>query len=148
MSQEQNKNRVRRIYEQCLNAGKLELLDDLVAPEFVGVQGERGPDGFENTLAGLRTAYPDIHFTIEDMIAEGDRVAIRWRWAGTQTGPQRGFPPSGAAVTDTGIAIYELRDGKIIRAWLETDRLGVLQQIGVVPSLEELRASAAARSGD
>jgi steroid delta-isomerase-like uncharacterized protein len=82
---------------------------------------------------GLRTAFPDIRYTVEDLIAEGDRVAIRWRWSGTHRAPFRGIPVSQKQVSDSGIAIYRFQDGRIVQTWLETNRLGFLQQIGVVP---------------
>jgi len=129
-----NSNIVRRLYEDCINPGRTELLPDLVADEFVGPTGERGPSGFAETLASLRSGFPDIHFTIEDMIAERDRVAVRWTWRGSHTGQFRAFPATGKRLTNTGIAIYQVSGGKIIRTWVETDRLGAMQQMGVVPA--------------
>jgi steroid delta-isomerase-like uncharacterized protein len=125
---------VRRIYDECLNGGRQDVLPELVADDYVGPQGDRGPVGFGQTIAALRAGFPDIRFTVEDMVASGDRVAVRWSWRGTHTGPFRGLTPSGKAVTDTGMAFYRLKDGKVVRAWVETDRLGVLQQVGAIPS--------------
>lgn len=129
-----NERTVRRIYDECLNGGRIERLREVVSDDFVGPQGERGPDAFGRTLAALRTGFPDIRFTVEDVVADGDRVAIRWTWRATHTGTFRGLAPSGKPVIDTGMAFYRLEGGKVVRAWLETDRLGVLQQIGVVPA--------------
>ena len=138
-----NKTTIRRVYEECINKGELALLDDIVAPEFVGPGGETGAAGLRTTFAALRVAFPDIHYTLEDLFAEGDHVAVRWTWEGTHTAPIRGFSARGARVKDTGMAIYELQGGKIIRVTLETDRLGFLQQIGVVPDDAALRAGVA-----
>jgi steroid delta-isomerase-like uncharacterized protein len=80
-----------------------------------------------------RTGFPDIQFSIEQLIAEADRVAIRWTWQATHTGAFRGIPPTGKHVTNSGIAIYQLADHKIVRNWVETDRLGALQQLGTIP---------------
>ena len=129
-----NEQTVRRIYEECLNQGRTGALRDVVSNDFVGPQGARGVDGFGQPIAALRAGFPDIRFTIEDLVASGDLVAVRWTWRATHTGSFRGLAPSGRTVTDTGMAFYRLKDGRIDRAWVETDRLGVLQQIGVVPA--------------
>jgi steroid delta-isomerase-like uncharacterized protein len=124
---------VRRIYEDCLNGGDLAALRELVDDDYVGIAGERGPQGFAETVRGLRTAFPDIRYTVDDLVAEGDRVAIRWSWEGTHLGAFRVFPASGRRVRNTGIAIYRLRGGRVAQAWLESDRLGFLQGIGAAP---------------
>ena len=84
-------------------------------------------------MVGLRAAFPDIHYTVDDVVAEGDQVAVRWHWTGTHRGAFRGFPPTDKAVTNTGAGIFRLSGGKIVTAVLETDRLGFLEQIGAVP---------------
>jgi steroid delta-isomerase-like uncharacterized protein len=128
-----NKEIVRSVYEVSLNTGDMDHLNRVVAPDFVGVRGEVGPVAFARTLVELRTAFPDIRYTVEDLIEEGDRVAIRWTWTGTHQGPFRGLAASGKRVSNSGFAIFQLRDGRIARSWLETDRLGFLQQIGALP---------------
>ena len=129
-----NKQTVRRLYEAYINGARRELLPELVGADYAGPQGERGPDGFAAAIGALRGALPDIRFTLEELVAEGDRVAVRWTWTGTHTGPLRGIPASHRRVTDAGIAIYTLRDGRVVSAALQTDRLGVLQQIGALPA--------------
>jgi predicted ester cyclase len=129
---EENKEIVRRIYEDCLNRGAMELLPQLVSGDYIGVRGERGPSAFANNVAALRRGFPNIRFTIEDLIAEGDRVAVRWTWQGTHTGIFNGVSPTQKEVSNEGIVIYQLRGDKIVRTWIQTDRLGVLQEIGVV----------------
>jgi predicted ester cyclase len=86
----------------------------------------------------LGSAFPDIHYTIDDVLAEDDRVAIRWHWSGTHRGSYRGVEPTERSLTNAGAAIFRLRSGKIVTAALETDRLGFLQSIGVVPPNEIL----------
>ena len=130
---QENKHIVRKIYEDCINRGAIELLPELVSDDYVGVRGERGAAAFANNLTSLRNGFPDIRFTIEDLIAEGDRVAVRWSWQGTHTGVFNGLPACQKHVTNDGIVIYQLQDHKIVRTWIQTDRLGVLQEIGVVP---------------
>lgn len=75
-----------------------------------------------------------LRFTLHDLVAERDLVALRWTWEATHTGTFRIWRPSGKRVTNSGIVIYQLEQGKVVRVWLETDRLGVLQQIGVIPA--------------
>lgn len=143
---EENKRIVREFYETCINAGNLERLEEIVSPDFVGASGEKGVSAFRSTVESLKTGYPDIRFTIEDLIAEGDRVAVRWRWEATHTGSFRGIPATGKTVTDTGIAIYQVQGQQLVRAWLETDRLGVLQQLGLIAPTPTLIAEAQARA--
>jgi predicted ester cyclase len=136
MTHDINKQVIRKLYEDCINPGRLELLSELVSDDYVGLRGDRGPAGFATTVTGLRAGFPDIRFTIDDLVAEGDRVIIRWNWRATHTGtfttPLGAFPATGKQISTTGIAIYQLADHKVIRNWLETDRLGTLQQLGAV----------------
>jgi steroid delta-isomerase-like uncharacterized protein len=132
-TRDENKRNVDQLFEACFNHGDVGLLEELVSPDYVGLQGERGPAGFKGIVVGLRTAFPDIHYTVEDVVAENDKVAVRWHWTGTHEAPFRAFPASHNKVTSTGAGIFRFRDGKIIAATLETDRLGFLQQVGVVP---------------
>jgi predicted ester cyclase len=141
MTTETTTHMIRRLYEDCINPGRLELLDELVSADYVGPRGERGAAGFATTISGLRAAFPDIHFTLDDLFASdasADRVTVRWRWqathAGTFQSPAGSFPATGKRLTNTGIAIYQLAGGKIVRAWLESDRLGALQQLGALPA--------------
>jgi predicted ester cyclase len=128
-----NQQLIRRLYDECITSGRLELLPELIGDDYVGPRGERGPDGFAGPLRGLRAGFPDIHFTIEDLIAQGDRVSVRWSWRATHTGTFNGLAPTGKALTNTGMAIYRLAHGKVAQSWVETDRLGALQQLGLVP---------------
>ena len=132
---ENNKLLVRRLYEDCINPGKVELLAQLLADDFVGSRGEKGPSEFANTIVALRKGFPDIRFELEDLIAEGDRVAVRWKFQATHMGAFVGVPPSRKQVTQTAIVIYQVREGKLIQAWLQADRLGLLQQIGALAPL-------------
>jgi predicted ester cyclase len=129
----QNKQLIRTVYEDHINTGRLEPLADLVSADYVSPTGERGPAGFLANIAELRVGFPDIQFTIDQLIGEDDRVVVRWTWQATHTGTFRGVAPSGTHVTNSGIAIYQVVDHKIVRNWLETDRLGALQQMGALP---------------
>jgi predicted ester cyclase len=143
---EKNKQVVQRIYEVAINERRPELTAELVSPGYVGPQGERGPDGFNANVQSLLAGFPDIRFRIEDLLAEGDRVMVRWAWTGTHSGTFRGIAPTGRRVSTTGIVLYQLRDGKVVRNWLESDRLGVLQQLGIVPQTLGPAAPGASRS--
>jgi predicted ester cyclase len=130
-TQDQNKKNVERLFE-TFGTGDLATLEQLVAPEYVGPQGDKGPAGFRGVIVGLRTAFPDIRYTVDEMVAEGDSVAVRWHWTGTHRGPFRGYAPTGKAVSNSGSGIFRFQDDKVVSAGLETDRLGFLQQIGAV----------------
>ena len=135
-TRDENRALVRSLYEDCINTGNLSLLSRYIDDDYVGVRGERGVAGFARVIEGLRRGTPDVQFTLEDVLADGDRVAVRWTWRGTHQGLVAGVAPTGKRLESTAIVIYELRNGKIVQAWLESDRLGFLQRLGVVhPSL-------------
>lgn len=129
-----NKQIVRAIYEDYINRRQLDRLNELFSADYAGPQGQTGPSAFAANVASLLRGFPDIKFTLEDVIAEGDRVVVRWMWQGTHDGDFRGYAPTGKRARSTGTVIYQFKDGKITRSWLETDRLGVLQQIGIIPA--------------
>jgi steroid delta-isomerase-like uncharacterized protein len=108
---EQNKELVRKVYDY-INSGKLELIADLVSADYSGPAGPRGTSGFINNLVAIRTGFPDIRFTLQDLIAEEDRVMVRWQWKGTHRGMFAGFPASQNTVTNEGISIYQLKGGR------------------------------------
>lgn len=130
--QDRNKATICKLYENILNTGKLDMLNQIISEEYIGVRGEKGAPGFAETVNSIRLGFPDIKWTVEDLIADGNKVVIRWTWKGTNTGSFRGFPASNKQVTDNAIAIYEFSEDKVISAWIQSDRLGFLQQIGVI----------------
>ncbi len=129
---EKNKQQIRRLFDDCFNRYNLALLKELVADEYTNPRGDRGPAAFGASLEQLHAGFPDLHYEVEDLLGDGDRVTARWRWKGTHRGTFNGYPASGRSVTNEGMAIFQLRDGKIVRNWLQTDRLGFLQELGVV----------------
>jgi steroid delta-isomerase-like uncharacterized protein len=131
---EANKETVRRLYEEIINNEQVALLTEIIDQDFSGAGIGKGSSGFAQTVSELRQGFPDIHFTIKDMVAEGDKVVVRWSWTGTHNGPFKGIPASGKFITNDANVIYQFREGKIIHSWIQSDRLGVLQQIGVTPS--------------
>lgn len=141
---DQNKSAVRRLFEDGFNRERGDVLDDVVAPEYTDAFGEHGASAFKKVIAGLRGGFPDIRYTVEEVVAEDDSVAVRWQWTGTHRGVFRGIAPTHRQVTNNGLAIFHLRAGKVVAATLETDRLGFLQSIGVVAPNEALFAARAA----
>jgi steroid delta-isomerase-like uncharacterized protein len=139
MSIEANKAFVRRWFD-ALNAGDSQVIDDLFSPSFIyylpgGKSQLEGSAPFKQFIIGFHAAFPDLYYTIEDMLAEGDRVIVRWTSRGTNTGSSMGLPPSNKAVTITGINIYHIADSRFVEQWTEFDHLGMLQQMGVVPQM-------------
>jgi steroid delta-isomerase-like uncharacterized protein len=130
---QQNKEIVQKIFEQGLNKRNQELLKELVAEEFKGFQGKNGADGFVEPLLPLIRAFPDIQWHIAEMIAEADKVVMRWKWEGTQTMPYLNLPATGKTITNEGTGVLTLKKGKVISAYVLTDRLGFLQAVDVVP---------------
>jgi steroid delta-isomerase-like uncharacterized protein len=140
MSAEDNKAKVRRIIEEAWNGGNLAVLDELVAPNCVFHDPSttfRGPEGIKRYVMMYRMAYPDVHFTIEDLIAEGERVVTRWTVTGTHQGELQGIAPTGKSVT--GIVISRFAKGKVEEDWINFDALGLMQQLGVVPAPGQAR---------
>ena len=131
---QKNKEVIVKLYEQALNKRIMELLHDLISAQYVGIDGVGGIPGFEKPILALLKAFPDGRWNIEDLIGEGDKIIVRQKFQGTHTGPFQNFVTTGNTISTDGIAIYEFKDGKIIQAQVQTDRLGFLQQIEVLPS--------------
>ena len=136
---EENTALVRRYFEEIWNKGNLDLIDELFTTNFVrhgptGTEGEvRGPEGFKGLVTMYHNAFPDLRVPIEDLIAEGDRVATRWTARGTHQGELLGNAPTGDQVTVTGIIIDRISGGKIEEEWVDYDTFHFMQQIGAVP---------------
>jgi steroid delta-isomerase-like uncharacterized protein len=139
MSTEENKAIARRDVEEVWNQGKLDVIDEIFATDyvgqFVGSPDFHGPEGCKQFVTMYRTAFPDFHVTVHDMIAEGDKVVTRWTATGTHKGELMGISPTGVQETHTGINIGRISGGKIVEEWSSWDALGMLQQLGVVPPI-------------
>ena len=138
MSVEENKAISRRADEELFNRGNLDVADELFAPNFVHhdpVSGEdwHGPESVKQYAAMMSAAFPDLYYIVEDQIAEGDKVATRYRAGGTHQGELMGIAPTGNRVEITGISIMRLDGGKIEEIWENLDALGMMQQLGVIP---------------
>ena len=135
---EENKVISRRFYEQFFNQGNLSVADELLAADALdhnppGPGFATGQEGVKQVVTMFRSAFPDLHLTIEDQIAEGDRVASRLTARGTHRGELMGIPPTGKTVTIGLVDILRLEGGQIVERWGQVDMLGMLQQLGVVP---------------
>ena len=138
MSAEQNKAIVRRWVAGGWNTGDLSLVDEFYADYTLhspGMPDVQGTEAFKAFVTMYRSAFPDIHFALEDMVAEGDKVAWRATTRGTHQGELMGIPATGKQVTVAGITLSRLKDGKVVEEWTNWDTLGMLQQLGVVPEL-------------
>ncbi len=143
MSAETNKSLVRRFYDEVLNAHRIDVLDSLVLADYT----EHDPlPGQRDGLVGLKDRVTMLieglasTYTVEDVIAEGDRVVVRWLNAGTHAGPFLGIPPTGRSFAMAGIDIYRLENDRMAEHWHVVDQLTMLQQLGLVPSPEDVPA--------
>lgn len=138
MSVEENKAIVRRFYEQVMNNGQVELLDELMDAEFDD-RGEalfgslHGREVIRQGIVATRSILPDLHVTIEDMIAEGDMVGVRGLMRCTHQGEWLGITPTGNELTWKGIAMFRLANGRLMQRWFNSDGLSIVQQLGLVP---------------
>ena len=133
--EEKNKDLVRRAVDEVWNRGEYGNLAEFVAREFVvhaTAPGEDilGYDGIKRFYSALRESFPDIHFTIKDQIAEGDKVVTHWTARGTHQGEFNGIAPTGRKVTLTAIDIDRIVNGKAVECWSYMDELGLLRQLG------------------
>jgi steroid delta-isomerase-like uncharacterized protein len=140
MSERDNKATVRRFIDEYQTGGDERAFDDIIHPD---VQDRSRPygiapgaEGVRQQFAGFRRAFPDFRATILDMIAEGDRVVTRKVFHGTHHGDLWGIPPTGREVEIQVIDIVRLEDGRIVEHWNVVDRLGLMQQLGVLPAPE------------
>jgi steroid delta-isomerase-like uncharacterized protein len=137
---EANKTLVRRWFEEVWNQGREETINELFAANGIGYGlGDtdvttHGPAEFKIFASNLRGALPDIHMKIEDIMAEGDRVTVRITVEGTHKGGQLGVAPTGRRIRIQGIVVVRVANGQIVEGWNSWDQLGLLRQIGALPT--------------
>jgi steroid delta-isomerase-like uncharacterized protein len=138
-SLEQNKALMRNYIEEAWNKGNLDFVDKNFSSDFVGHGTFHGQptnrDGVKSVISTIRNAIPDLNITIEDMLAEGTKVASRWVTKGTHKGDLMGAKPTGNKISVSETAVFRVKDGKVVEAWANRDDLGFLQQIGLIPPL-------------
>jgi steroid delta-isomerase-like uncharacterized protein len=131
-----NKALVQRFFEEVLNQKNLAALDQFISPGAVNHTVPQGMPQETSRFLGLYlSAIPDIRITVEDLMADGDKVIARVTYHGTHRGAFRGIPPTGKPITSSGINIFRIANGKMVEHWGLSDRLDALQQMGVVPPL-------------
>ena len=138
-SLEQNKALMRNYIEEAWNKGNLDFVDKNFSSDFVGHGTFHGQptnrDGVKSVISTIRNAIPDLNITIEDMLAEGTKVASRWVTKGTHKGDLMSAKPTGNKISVSETAVFRVKDGKVVEAWANRDDLGFLQQIGLIPPL-------------
>jgi steroid delta-isomerase-like uncharacterized protein len=140
MSTEENKAMQRRFMEAAFSQGNMDVVDELIAPDYVHHfpddpegGGARGPEGMKELIGSFRSAFPDIEFTIEEQVAEEDKVVMRLTARGTHEGELQGIPPTGRRVTVMGMVMSLSAGGKMVEGWELYDNLGMMQQLGLAP---------------
>lgn len=133
-----NKELLRRFYKEVYVDWNMEMADEILSPRFTShdwpESGPKGPEAFRNYYAAIRSAIPDARYEIDDLVAEGDRVVVRWRMLGTHKGAFGDIPASGKSIVLKGIAIYRVEEGLLMERWVVSDLHGVLEQIrGTAP---------------
>jgi steroid delta-isomerase-like uncharacterized protein len=142
MLSETNKTLSRRFFEEVFSKGKLNVLDEIIAKDHVNngpvaLPGlPTGAEGVKQRVTVYRNAFPDLRFTIDEQLTEGDKVVTRWTADGTHQGELGGILPTNKTATVTGIAVDRIVNGKIAESWGIFDQFGMLQQLGVIPMPE------------
>jgi steroid delta-isomerase-like uncharacterized protein len=137
-SAEENKAVVLRQEEEIFTRGNLDAAEEIYAPGYVGhdpsnPEDVMGPEAAKQAAADYRRAFPDLRVTVEDLIAEGDKVVARLRFSGTHLGELEGIAPTGRRVDCTGIVVSRMEGGKIAEDWANFDDLGLMRQLGAIP---------------
>jgi steroid delta-isomerase-like uncharacterized protein len=133
-----NKKVIAAFVEDVINQGRLDRADDLVALDFVELDPlpgqQQGREGLKDVIGGMRAAFPDLHWVLDEVVAEGDKVVSRFTWTGTHRATFLGIPPTGRKVTVKGVVIDRLAEGKMADSRILMDSLGLMQQLGVLPT--------------
>lgn len=144
MSTEKNKAVFHRIIEEGLNKRDTKVFDELIAADYVGHNlppgWPSGREGFKKFVAYFWSAFPDVRFMFEDDVAEGDKVAGRGYFAGTHKGEFQGIPPTGKQINVKFMDVWRFENGKFVEYWGQADFLGMMQQLGVVPTPGQSRS--------
>ena len=140
-----NKAIVRRLYEEVWNKRKLEVIDEIISPSHAlqasNIFGSSiGPEAYKRNALLFFAGYPDLHWTIEDTIAEKDKVVACWTISGTHKGDYLGVPATNKKVSVEGITIHHITNGKIMDSYVSWDIWGMMQQLGVVPVLGQTKS--------
>jgi steroid delta-isomerase-like uncharacterized protein len=134
--QEENKTIAKRVFLELYNQNKFEVADQIYAKDFVnhGLHRNIGLKEDQDAARGWKQAFPDLVISVDQTIAEGDLVTVLWSGRGTNTGAGNGIPATGKKVEGRGITIWRIVNGKITEEWSEFDQLGIMQELGLIPS--------------
>jgi len=140
-----NKRLLLWVFMELWNDGKLAVADEIFAPEYVNHDPASpdfgtGPEGVKQSVKLYRNAFPDLQFTIEHMIETEQFVTTRFTVRGTHKGDLRGIPATNSSIQMAGIVIHRISAGRIVEGWAVWDALGLMQQLGVIPMLERVKA--------
>jgi steroid delta-isomerase-like uncharacterized protein len=138
MTESENKAVIERFISDVLNRGRLETADELVAENFIELDPlpgqKQGREGLKEIIVMLRSAFPDMHWVIEETIASGEKVVSRFHWTGTHKGEFMGMPATGKSVKVKGVVIDRIVGGRMTESRILMDDLGMMQQLGVIPA--------------
>jgi steroid delta-isomerase-like uncharacterized protein len=133
-----NEDVIQAFIEDVINQGRLERANDLVKEDFVELDPlpgqQQGREGLKAVIHGLRSAFPDMHWVVNEMVAEGEKVVTRFVWTGTHHGAFLGIPATGNKVEVKGVVIDRLENGKMADSRILMDTMGLMQQLGVIPA--------------
>ena len=137
--EDMNKEFMQVYTEDFWNTHNLAAINKYYSADFImhSVSGDRNLEQYKQLCQEYFTAFPDLHITSDDLVAEGDKVAKRWTVTSTHKGEFMGIPATGNHIRVTGIEIFRIKDGKIVELWVNMDNLGMMQQLGVIPRPEE-----------
>lgn len=137
MSAEENRTVIRRAYEELWNGRDVSVVDELVAEDFLNYAAppdkQRGRQGLKDVVRMFEAAFPDFRYEVKDVVAEGEKLAVRDVFAGTHRGDFMGIPATGNRVTMEAIHIYRFEEGRLAEHWVARDDLGMMRQLGVLP---------------
>jgi predicted ester cyclase len=133
MTPDEHKAIARRFFEEVWNQQKPEVIDEIFAPTVLFNGRPVARDVLKQMVAGRRATFPDIRVTVEDQVAEGDKVSTRRTWEATHQGPYRGVAATGKRVTWSQISIVRFENGKVVEDWATADEVSILQQLGQLP---------------
>jgi predicted ester cyclase len=139
---EELKALIQRYTEEIFHKGNLNAIEEFIAPNYIrhtshfreGGHDVHGPEGLRQSVSAFRATFPDAHFTLEDVLVDGDKIVVRLTCHATQKGEFMGIAPTGKSVTFTGISIYRIANGKIVERWGVEDGVSLLQQLGAIPA--------------
>jgi steroid delta-isomerase-like uncharacterized protein len=138
MTTNENKIVIRTFIEDVINQGRLERADDIVIEDFAELDPlpgqEQGREGLKAVIGQMRSAFPDIRWTVDEMLAEGDKVFTRFTWSGTHQGPFLGIPATGRRITVKGMVIDRVESGRMADSRILMDTFGMMQQLGALPN--------------